>query len=1736
MTHPPAPATDADGGGNGAAGLVPPPPLSAAAPTVVPIPIAAAAAAAPKTPAPQSSSDAPKPSGEKAEAPISASPSPPPTPLDPAAPTGSVETILASLGLPPDTGGSGGSTSSGATATTSTACTWRASDPVRSVLTSSLAPLYSRRPPGSSGGMWSSRFDVAGALAALLRDKAEAPGDAAAAAGRTIVRAAFDAAALAGMRALLVAKAQPHPSGGDEALAQAQAPPPPIVAAMRSIALARDAVLGDVLAAVEGKDSKKGSRGGSGSGIDGGIVLANKRRRSAASSPVPSAAMTPGSSGGKPKKRPKKEGGESGADGSGGGAMEVDGDGETGAAAVAGGAPSPPPAPWAVTSSNVALDASTAAATMSSGKSSAGLTVKRAGYHGKGRAVRPKNIAGPGTVEAGSALLGGGGMGPTTTGGGTGDSSRIVAARAILCAAANLVFQDLTPDCVLVASSEKDAAGSQSSSGDAPTDRPAASSALEGAGTIDELDIPQNKHSAGASGDKDAVNMGAVLMQAKTYSERAVRQTESAVRRADARAKWRASLAAKASVLEKSQLDGRLRRSGSSPTTADTTATSLAASSQPSLLNVGNPFAIGPVAKGSSYDGPNWVTDDDEDATGRAKSSLDPSILAQSKTDHWSKVCLPRLLSVMDKGPGHTVIHDADWQSRPGRIADLLGALDDGHQNRAGPHLIITTEKDLDKFRVVFEKMKHQPSPPKSAPDSVASSPTALIYEGSNMHRRNLRLRHFATLPHVAFTNESMASDVPVPPPAFDVIVTSYLSFFEDYPHFTRIPFHAVVVDDGVSWLSLAANDTSGALSKAYEEGMWSRTDFYAGGAGAGIGAGGVADSGDLSRWDFGSDNGGYVHPSKSSKKVKKDGKEYEPKDHEKAGPSMLLGLTTRHRVLVAPTMSVLGDNIMYTTPVTALVSFLLPQFFDIVGEEWDRAGMVHCASSMGHIKRLLCRSVVVHQSSPSKNEAKDMMTLTMESLSGKLSPSLDQLASIDSTPGPKFEDFCRKSLIASSRKLAFHWLRPGSNIRHELARSRMDRILDYIAARASAGFFCEEITTLSSLTVSGSSGAVVGAAGYRLAARCGRLFASETTLRQHIAQSHAPPGTWICRVCDQDCCASSWRTQHERTCGTTQKVPGSEKNSGGANKRGGASHLGGMAPTVGQNSKKSGTTGGKKNPAPSKDADGSFCVPSWRGIWVNSAGKYFVKIDGKKLTEDDFNADESTTVSTNESSEKSDVKLFDSAEIAAKAHDDAAKRRKLENTELNFKADGTRITYQDNFGAPGDLEILGVDSASIVPALAIINIRDLPPNVKPLLRDPRQTSRTGGQQKRHVYAYRGVCRQVRKGHDRWQAQISFAGTNHYLGTFDSEWDAAAIYAWAHLILYGEEATKQAQKEGEEAAAAYEQEKKDIAAGKIPPPKAKPQTKRKKPGPKKKKKTTKKSDGDSPNLNEFSSDVPPTPVSSFLGDATAGSPLGFDSSTPKQLLSAAPNNVLSELGLDMDEVAEIAENICRREEMVGEDEASMADTVAGRIKALREKRLNETLASANVRRVRGWSACIPVKDGGKIPSGCAMLVGLQSSSFGWAVDSLLDSVKDDFIKPLPPNLADAMNREYGDEGFNNSFRTVLQTSVCTLGRAGQYLEDASVALGLGPLESGATAGHLECNIGGLMQSCSESAARIVYNPTETSDFQFHCVGCETDVVTLNGQRILANAGPYPLRDRDICSVGSRVFLFLCSGK
>jgi len=179
------------------------------------------------------------------------------------------------------------------------------------------------------------------------------------------------------------------------------------------------------------------------------------------------------------------------------------------------------------------------------------------------------------------------------------------------------------------------------------------------------------------------------------------------------------------------------------------------------------------------------------------------------------------------------------------------------------------------------------------------------------------------------------------------------------------------------------------------------------------------------------------------------------------------------------------------------------------------------------------------------------------------------------------------------------------------------------------------------------------------------------------------------------------------------------------------------------------------------------------------------VKVEGKRLPESD-GSDE--------------ILYFDSIDDAARKYDEVLRQQKKKNQKLeyNFKNDGTRIQYEDNTLASNS-GVAG-SASNVVPALSVINIKvsfacayvlvsfpvcllvcpfayqDLPPDVKPLLRDPRQTSRTGGNSKRHIYAYRGVCRQARKGHDRWQSQISFMGVNHYLGTFDSEWDAAAIY------------------------------------------------------------------------------------------------------------------------------------------------------------------------------------------------------------------------------------------------------------------------------------------------------------------------------------------------------------------------
>jgi len=647
-------------------------------------------------------------------------------------------------------------------------------------------------------------------------------------------------------------------------------------------------------------------------------------------------------------------------------------------------------------------------------------------------------------------------------------------------------------------------------------------------------------------------------------------------------------------------------------------------------------------------------------------------------------------------------------------------------------------------------------------------------------------------------------------------------------------------------------------------------------------------------------------------------------------------------------------------------------------------------------------------------------------------------------------------------------------------------------------GHICEEITTASSVST-GATGQIIGNLAFKLAIRCGKCFGSEQGLRQHHSTHHAPPGTWLCRNCKADCVTSQARTHHERSCGQPSAAGGSSNFSSATSSSGSSKK---------DTGKKKGKAakGGSAATKEEKDADGSVRVPSYRGVWVDQAGKYFIKIKSERV-----------------SGEGKKTLVFESIDEAAKQYDGLVKSKDGggdgAKTEYNFKPNGTRIVYED---APTSTTTgLG---GGVVPALSVINIKDLPPDVKPLLRDPRQTSRTGGNSKRHVYAYRGVCRQARKGHDRWQSQISFLGVNHYLGTFDSEWDAAAIYAWAHLILYGEEATRQAQKEGEEAAAAYEQEKKDIAAGKIPaaPPKpdkkskqaAKKKTDDEKAAAKKGKKDTKKED------------------KTAAGKRKPGRPKKkADEASSKQ----APGKRLKAAAGKEDLAPILAQSVGKATILAPMPKfANMGDEELAReavVRMVAARSVNYCITEVPLPAPihMDFRPCVPRREGLDDQMGGALLLGIDPSLFGWNVNSIIGQQYFGSAGERRTAAA-ALEEEFGEDGLNQYFRSLVQGSTTVIGCASSRMQRVYASLGMGSPPMGGPIGTIDCNTGGNSKCCSEAAACIRYVPTDTGEFQLSALS--SDLITMNGQRITPEMGSFPLFNEDVCTIGSRVFLFL----
>ena len=162
--------------------------------------------------------------------------------------------------------------------------------------------------------------------------------------------------------------------------------------------------------------------------------------------------------------------------------------------------------------------------------------------------------------------------------------------------------------------------------------------------------------------------------------------------------------------------------------------------------------------------------------------------------------------------------------------------------------------------------------------------------------------------------------------------------------------------------------------------------------------------------------------------------------------------------------------------------------------------------------------------------------------------------------------------------------------------------------------------------------------------------------------------------------------------------------------------------------------------------------------------------------------------------------------------------------------------------------------------------------------------------------------------------------------------------------------------------------------------------------------------------------------------------------------------------------------------------------------------------------------------------GGAMLLGLSASLFGWSAQATVANQY--FESEKEANEAtEALEAQYGEGGFNENFRTVVQGTATIIGCASSRTQRVYRSMGLGNIPVGGAIGNVDCNIGGSAVGCSEAAAVIRYMPTQSGEFQFSALA-DDDVVTMNGQRITPDMGSFPLFNEDICTVGPRVFVFL----
>ena len=174
--------------------------------------------------------------------------------------------------------------------------------------------------------------------------------------------------------------------------------------------------------------------------------------------------------------------------------------------------------------------------------------------------------------------------------------------------------------------------------------------------------------------------------------------------------------------------------------------------------------------------------------------------------------------------------------------------------------------------------------------------------------------------------------------------------------------------------------------------------------------------------------------------------------------------------------------------------------------------------------------------------------------------------------------------------------------------------------------------------------------------------------------------------------------------------------------------------------------------------------------------------------------------------------------------------------------------------------------------------------------------------------------------------------------------------------------------------------------------------------------------------------------------------------------------------------------------------------------------------------------CIPLSSfaPSSLPQTSALLIGLSAGKFSWDPEEFISTCGQSGAYGM--ECAGRLAKEYGKAGTNASFRSLLLSSPCLVGRAAKASQKNYRAVQI-KYTLGMSVESVGCNVAGPDYSCSEAAAKIELRPTQYSRFQFLACSDE-DIVTLNGKRIQSSMGPFPLRNNDICSVGARVFVFI----